>query len=87
MVTQLTATDAMLQDINRGLMVQWINANLFDRCGHDVRRSIVLYDEHQMFATAFDPDGIPGLAVQAGNQTALDTLADAGIRYWSHGIV
>lgn len=86
-VQKLTATDAMLSEINRGLMVQWINADLFNRHGYDVRKSIVLYDEHRMFATAFHADEIPGIAVAAENQTALDTLHGAGIRYWSHGIV
>lgn len=86
-ITKLTRTDAMLQDINRGLMAQWINADLFNRHTYDVRRSIALYDDHQMFVTAFDPNGIPGLAVIAGNQAALDALHDAGVRHWSVGIV
>lgn len=86
-VTKLNRTDAMLSDINRELMVSWINADLFNRHTHDVRRSIALYDEHQMFVTAFDPDGIPGLAVQAGNETAMAALLDAGVRFWSVGIV
>ena len=86
-ITKLTRTDAMLRDINQSLMVQWINADLFNRASHDVRRSVALYDDHQMFVTAFDPDGIPGLAVLAGNQAALDALHDAGVAYWSVGIV
>lgn len=86
-ITQLTRTDAMLSEINRGLMAQWINADLLNRASHDVRRSIALYDDHQMFVTAFDPDGIPSLAVLAGNQAALDALHDAGVAYWSVGIV
>lgn len=86
-ITQLTRTDAMLRDINRELMVSWINADLFNRASHDVRRSVALFDDHQMFVTAFDPDGIPGLAVIAGNQAALDALHDAGVAYWSVGIV
>lgn len=86
-VTKLNRTDPMLAEINRGLMVSWINADLFSRGHHDVRRSIALYDEHQMFVTAFDPDGIPGLAVQAENAAAMAALVDAGVRFWSVGIV
>lgn len=86
-VTKLTRTDPMLSEINHGLMVQWINADLFSRHQHDVRRSIALYDEHQMFVTAFDPDGLPGIAVQAENGAAMAALIDAGVRFWSVGIV
>ena len=87
MVEQITRTDAMLAEVNRGLMVQWINHRLSDRYMHDVRKSVVLYDEHRMFATALDADELPGIAVAAGNQAALTALSEAGIHYWSIGIV
>ena len=35
-LTELTETNPMLQEVNRGLMVHWINAELAARAGHDV---------------------------------------------------
>jgi hypothetical protein len=84
---KLTRTDPMLREINSGLMVDWINRDLAGRAGHDVRKSVVLYDAHRMFATAFDADGLPGIAVKAGHAESLATLHAAGIHFWSVGIV
>ena len=44
--------DPMRRTLNKGLMVRWINADLMSRAGHDVRKSIVLYDESGVFETA-----------------------------------
>jgi hypothetical protein len=79
---QVTATDSMLAEINRGLFVQWINTDLLNRAHHDVRRSIVFYDVARMFLWAFAAD-----SAVLTDDAALDTLWSAGARTFSKGIV
>jgi len=70
--------DQMVRKINRGLMVRFINADLVNRAGLDVRKSVVLYDADKMFEYALPELPAPEL---------LDRLHDeAGIRYWSKGV-
>ena len=68
-----------MREINHGLMVAWINRDLFDRCSNDVRKSTVFYDADKMFVAAL-PAGIynPGLD---------DLIANTGVCYYSTGIV
>ncbi|MCV6988687.1 hypothetical protein H7I87_00445 [Mycobacterium timonense] len=67
----------MQREVNRGLMVAFINAGLLHRAHLDVRRSIVLYDESATFAYATDE-------LPSDNQ--LKALYESsGVRYWSRG--
>lgn len=78
-ITEIAANDltAMQREINRGLMVQFINADLVERAALDVRSSIVFYDEDKMFSYAVG--ALP-------DQQTLQRLAQStGLRYWSHG--
>lgn len=79
-ISEITSTDPMRHQVNHDLMVRWINADLFERCGCDVRRSVVCYDADAMFIYAFP----------AGHQPTDDEwqiLHDAGAAKWSRGIV
>lgn len=78
-VQQITATDPLLRSINQGLMVSWINADLLNRAHHDIRKSVVFYDEDKMFVTAIPCDPTDDLLSRLFNQT--------NIRYFSKGIV
>ena len=77
---RITATDPMRREINRGLMIAWINADLLERVGHDIDRSVVLYDADRLFVSAAPRN----LALSVEGLRELNT---AGIRYWSEGIV
>jgi hypothetical protein len=72
----------MLREINKGLMVTFINDNLPESAHYDVRKSTVCYDEDKMFVwvlpDVMGPRPSPGLAA---------TLHKAGVRYFSIGIV
>ena len=81
MIEHLDVTDVMRRTVNHGLMVQWINYDLLERCHHDVRTSVVLYDEHQMFMSALPAD------TDMGNPTLLEALGNAHVHYHSKGIV
>ena len=72
----------MTRGINRGLMVTWINADLFERAACDVRKSIVFLDERGLFSYAL-PVGaeLPPESILA----ALERGSD--IRFWSFGVV
>ncbi len=67
----------MLRDANRTLMVAWINADLLNRAQHDVRKSVVLYDEDRMFVHAMDEVPDPELLQRLYDKTT--------VRYWSVG--
>lgn len=70
---------------NRELMVAWINAKLFDRMGHDVRRSIVFYDDAGVFETALLPEEFDALGDK--RELFLQKLYVATpIRFWSKGV-
>lgn len=74
--------DTMRKTVNRGLMVQFINADLTGRASLDVRSSIVLYDDAGVFEAAFDPH----VWQQATEQALHRIVAEYGISYWSKGI-
>lgn len=77
--------DPMRQRVNRGLMVQFINGDLFNRGNLDVRKSYVFYDADGLFVVA-----LPYLP--ASERTAhsapsgMEILYSHGIRYWSKGV-
>lgn len=81
---EVTETDFMLREINRGLFVHWVNADLINRAGCDVRSSIVLYDADGGFMHAFPAcfEFRPGT-----EQDVWEALYEAGVRTWSRGIV
>lgn len=66
-----------LRQINKGLMVWYINADLYNRGDLDVRRSTVLYDEDGLFTAA--TNAVP-------TDEILQALYERGIRYYSRGI-
>jgi hypothetical protein len=71
--------------MNKGLMVQWINADLLNRMGHDVRKSIVFYDDMQTFETALTQADWEALGDK--RETFLEMLAArTPVRYWSKGV-
>ena len=76
---EVTETDVLYREMNTGLMVAWINADLLNRASHDVRKSIVLYDMDGDFVYA------------AGSLFTVEgmwaELWAAGVRSWSRGIV
>jgi len=78
-VTEITADDlsAMQREVNRGLMVHFINADLTSRAALDVRTSIVLYDESKTFVYATDSLPDPPTLQRLASTTA--------IRFWSSG--
>lgn len=78
---------AVRASTNRGLMVQWINADLFSRAGHDVRKSIVFYDDARTFEAALTAEDWQALADAGKREVFLEKLAAATpIRYWSKGV-
>jgi hypothetical protein len=79
MITALDQTDIMRRTINHGLMVAWINTDLLGRAANDVRTSTVFYDEDTTFVVAC-PAGIDWQHLE-------QKLHDAGVRYWSKGVV
>lgn len=81
MVAEITQTDPLRREANTGLMVDWINANLLDRASHDVRKSIVLYDENLLFIMAL-PEGI---TLTEGQRREL--FDKTPVRFWSKGVV
>lgn len=79
-VVELTGTDPMRRQVNAGLMIAWINADLVLRAAHDVRHSIVLYDDDRMFLGA-----LPASVEITGGLLAALLCCD--VRYYSRGIV
>lgn len=84
-ISEITDTNSMIRHINRQMMVRWINRDLIRRANHDVRKSIVLYDEHKAFMSAML--GVPALLVVEDDGVAADSLRRLGVRFWSKGIV
>lgn len=67
----------LLREGNEGLMVVFINADLLNRAGLDVRDSIVFYDDAHVFAYAVS---------ELPDEETLQALAQSTvIRYWSRG--
>ncbi len=77
--------DALRRTLNRGVMVAWINADLINRAGCDVRKSIVLWDNERNFVMALAPAITPAL-FRERLPLVTDSMHRAGIRYWSVGI-
>ncbi|ORW08071.1 MULTISPECIES: hypothetical protein [Mycolicibacter] len=69
--------DAMRREINHGLMVTFINAELLERASLDVGRSVVFYDADHgfLYAVAELPD--TGMLQRLYDNTS--------IRFWSYG--
>lgn len=69
----------MVREINKGLMVRWINADLINRAYCDVRKSFVFYDADMMFA---------GLAMtNEPNENGLKLIHQSSkIRFYSKGV-
>jgi hypothetical protein len=88
-ITELTPAgdvlDMLRQSLNRGVMVQWINADLVNRADCDVRKSIVLYDADRVFVMALGTSVTPDLFRDRINLVA-SSMAAAGIRYYSVGV-
>jgi hypothetical protein len=88
-LTELVAgddiTDMIRNNLNRGVMIQWINADLFNRADCDVRKSIVLYDADRVFVMALGTSVTPDIFRDRAPLVA-DSMSRAGIRYWSVGI-
>lgn len=81
-LAELTDTDPMLREVNRGLMVSFINRTLPASAGYDVDRSTVLYDEDKLFEAVLPP--IMGPVPNPGLSAK---LYEVGVRYYSIGIV
>ncbi|MET3959854.1 hypothetical protein ABIE52_006789 [Rhodococcus sp. OAS809] len=77
-VTELTTQNPMHREMNKGLMVAFINADLLERAALDVRTSIVLYDADGDFLYAV-PE-LPDEKLMASLE------ARAGVTFWSKGI-
>lgn len=78
------------KQLNRGVMVAWINRDLINRAGCDVRKSIVLYDAEMTFVMALPADITPDIWRQrmAELPQTITAMRDRlGIRYWSKGLV
>ena len=70
--------EAIQRMANRLLMVEWINADLPNRASHDVRKSIVLYDEHRIFVSALKAMPDEELLQQIVDRTS--------VRFYSEGV-
>lgn len=81
-LAKIEKTDPMVREVNRGLMVHWINADLGNRAGHDVEKSIVLYDEDRMFVGA-----LPAVLGPQLTPEVQKVAYEAGVRAYSNGIV
>lgn len=79
---QIESTDPMLREVNRGLMVHWINRDLVNNAWADVETSIVLYDEARFFVAALPPVMGP-----VPNEGLTKKLLSVGVRFYSTGIV
>ena len=80
----VAGTDAMRAELNRGVMVAWINADLINRADCDIRRSVVLYDAERVFVMALGVSVTPDIFRERVALVA-DSMARAGIRFWSVG--
>lgn len=80
-IVEITSTGPLQKSMNHSLMVRWINEGLIERGHHDVRKSIVYYDEHKDFvlALANEPKSL--------SEKTLHDLKEIGVKYWSKGIV
>ena len=81
-LSRVDTTNPMLREVNHGLAVMWINADLIERANFDVRRDIILYDDATVFVAMLPIVLGPVLpdSVQA-------KLYEVGVRSYSVGIV
>lgn len=69
---------ALHRQMNKSLMVAWINQDLINRAQNDVDRSIILYDADKDFAFA--------TRVELDEDTWQMLIERTPIRYWSKGV-
>jgi hypothetical protein len=80
-VTQISPRrdiDPRRRSANKFLAIRFINDDLVNRAGLDIRRSVILYDADHLFMVALPylPDAL-----------VLQRLFDeAGVRHWSKGV-
>lgn len=72
----------MARKVNKDLMVGFINKDLINRCGLDVRDSIVLYDGDKVFKHAVRPD----VWAKIDDSLRQELVEKFDVRYWSTGI-
>jgi hypothetical protein len=80
-ITEITTTNPMIREVNRGLMVDWINCDLGNRSFYDVRSSLVFYDSDMVFFMALP------ISLLSVIGDISDVLNEHGVRYYSKGIV
>ena len=66
------------RELNKTLMVSWINQDLLHRFDLDVRKSVVLYDEFKDFVYA-----VPELPDE---DTLTRLRRETGVRFWSQPV-
>lgn len=95
-ITRITTTagdDIVLgplrKQVNRGAMVAWINHDIINRAGCDIRKSVVLYDAQYVFVMALPADITADVFASrlASLPNTVAAMHRAGIRYWSRGLV
>lgn len=90
MLEQLTPgadlMDALRAQINRGLMVAWINHDLINRADCDIRKSVVLYDADRVFVMAFSTAVTPDIFADRVHLVTA-SMSAMGVRYWSVGVL
>lgn len=89
-ITKLPAPDdpiygPLQTKLARGVMVQWINDDLYNRAGCDVRKSIVLWTADRHFVMAL-PASLTEQEFLARVGAVEDKLAQIGVAYYSKGI-
>lgn len=92
-LTRITSTagdDPILgplrKQLNTGAMVHWINQDLIERAGCDIRKSIVLYTADYTFYMAL-PASLTVALFEERAAAIAATLDRAGVTYWSKGLV
>ena len=80
-VTKIDPVDLSLlqREMNKSLMVAWINADLLNRASCDVRKSVVLYDADKDFVHAIHDEPDEALCQRLFDNTT--------VRFWSKGAV
>lgn len=79
---EITSTNPMQREMNKGLMIRFINNNLLSGGANlDVRSSIVYYDEDKDFVYASDGP------LAKWELELLYNYNQGTFRYWSKGIV
>ena len=68
----------MLRQVNKSLMVQWINQDLVNRYQNDIDKSTVLYNQDKTFVFA--------TRIELDEDTWQMLTESTPIRYWSKGV-